>query len=1420
MATPGEAVFDRELAEVQILAALVTGFRDFAAHAVIQAMQASSSTILHYVVEEQFKKRVIEPVIVSAARQGYEAQARAALEKFSTLADVADMLDSLRTYAQDRGLTKRATRNLMREAVELSSKALVPVPGELLTVGGKAASNLVRPNLPFVERGMSFRDQMERNARTMATGMEGWAARQQASKTGDDLRWVTMQDDKVRRTHRHAQGQTVRSDEPFYVGGYPMWFPGDPSAPEDLTINCRCVLAAVPANTRSHVQTYIPPGWLNADGYAGIDQARAPKGTIIGGQWIDTPTAILRSLNRLGPGQDVAEGALPGDVEAERTRLADEVLAREGRPGVQETADRVADIWDRTTPEQREAGEAWYGEAQGIAQGMVADPRTPLSEEQAAAVIAHLSTRTAWPVNVIAAQTLAAGGTIEEANAAIKAAADAGLIPRGGGILSANWDKALRAASSPDPIGRGNKNLGTFSEASNKTRTFASNILGDKDGVTIDTWMYRAVGQSDQVTGKVKGVPGRIRKDQTYEALAQSVRVAAKAKGVDPVTMQGATWLWTLDNYRPSRAGRPGYIEDKATGDIIPDIIGGDQALKDAGILAAIEPEFDHIDDGEVLDYFYAQAAKLGIFPASPDEGDSTVGDVQTVIEPILAAGGPDQARAPQGTPIGGEWISTPSGLMADIKAQGGASIDPLTGLQPTDGYMVAVQGFNEEIPEDEFFGEGGADRLVSWIDKNRDQLSQPGGHIGVWHDTANREVVLDVSQRVDTVDEAIKLGGDRNQQAVWDVANGVEIPTGGTGDRQASAYRMDDHDRPAVLRTPSRLGHLGRGAQARLRPGPDRRRAPEHWTERAWRAYDLIGQFAPEQARAAKGTPIGGQWIETPAGLLTRLSPLGPWGDEVTDAFGQPGAPRSYEEMAANPEGLVREVNPGRFGPYGEDFRYNCQRTVMATELRARGYDVVAPGASGNDGTLFEVQMKWIVPGGNPDGSNVPQWSEKLIGDVDSQIGGPDKVGYRYIMGGAFPGFGGMAGHVWNAEVRADGSVVHLDSQGSVLKDLNIDISKMTDVQALRVDNASPTDAMWREPDYDLDPYAPPPWVQTPDAFERDYELNYEESLAASAVPEGSQRTDGEMVYNDCVPSEDGWLYVGDLAVEDEDMASRFAEPPTPVVAATVSRETFALDEGQARAPKGTPIGGEWIETAKGLFEKLTGIGGNKGGEPGPLVESEPTLPRLAGDQSDVTPETVDKKGKPLGEAADYANRMHAQASEREPQITKDLTGSMAAGGMDPSGLEYRLKEPASLARKIRDDAVEKGGVGNAAAGMWDATRYTGVASNADLARTAQATLDDLRSKGYNTAQVKPWVPGPNNPYRGINVKLLGPQGDQIELQFHTPESLVAKFKMHDLYDQQKLLPKGGPEWTALNEESKAISASLEEPPGWENVR
>ena len=75
-------------------------------------------------------------------------------------------------------------------------------------------------------------------AGTMAAGVE------QARVTGRQLtkRWDTKDDDRVRSPHRQVDGVTVPVWASFYVDGVPMMFPGDPSAPPELVINCRCEL--------------------------------------------------------------------------------------------------------------------------------------------------------------------------------------------------------------------------------------------------------------------------------------------------------------------------------------------------------------------------------------------------------------------------------------------------------------------------------------------------------------------------------------------------------------------------------------------------------------------------------------------------------------------------------------------------------------------------------------------------------------------------------------------------------------------------------------------------------------------------------------------------------------------------------------------------------------------------------------------------------------------------------------------------------------------------------------------------------------------------------------------------------------------------------------------------------------------------
>lgn len=94
--------------------------------------------------------------------------------------------------------------------------------------------------------------------------------------------WITRRDTRVREAHADANGQIQLLADAFDVGGFPMQYPGDPTAPADLTINCRCVLKAAAPTGRTasmaedveDLASRMPPQlkryWLVGEGAAKI----------------------------------------------------------------------------------------------------------------------------------------------------------------------------------------------------------------------------------------------------------------------------------------------------------------------------------------------------------------------------------------------------------------------------------------------------------------------------------------------------------------------------------------------------------------------------------------------------------------------------------------------------------------------------------------------------------------------------------------------------------------------------------------------------------------------------------------------------------------------------------------------------------------------------------------------------------------------------------------------------------------------------------------------------------------------------------------------------------------------------------------------------------------------------------------------
>ncbi|AFM10411.1 hypothetical protein PIS_022 [Saccharomonospora phage PIS 136] len=162
--------------------------------------------------------------------------------------------------------TRQRIREIAADYVRQVSNRLVNVPDQVwetvqtTLADGYQAGETPQQLRARVAEALNISEwaaRVERIARTETTGAFGFAQSTALDLTetelGEPLRrmWIASMDpagqpdDRVRPEHRAAHRQIVASGEPFTVGGFPMRFPGDPSAPVHLVANCRCAVVAV-----------------------------------------------------------------------------------------------------------------------------------------------------------------------------------------------------------------------------------------------------------------------------------------------------------------------------------------------------------------------------------------------------------------------------------------------------------------------------------------------------------------------------------------------------------------------------------------------------------------------------------------------------------------------------------------------------------------------------------------------------------------------------------------------------------------------------------------------------------------------------------------------------------------------------------------------------------------------------------------------------------------------------------------------------------------------------------------------------------------------------------------------------------------------------------------------------------------------
>lgn len=184
-----------------------------------------------------------------------------------------------------------------------------------------------------------------------------------------------------------------------------------------------------------------------------------------------------------------------------------------------------------------------------------------------------------------------------------------------------------------------------------------------------------------------------------------------------------------------------------------------------------------------------------------------------------------------------------------------------------------------------------------------------------------------------------------------------------------------------------------------------------------------------------------------------------------------------------------------------------------------------------------------------------------------------------------------------------------------------------------------------------------------------------------------------------------------------------------------------------------------------------------------------------------------------------DVAERVYSTAAAKEPAITKDVVS--AVDGVDGKmyGLDFRLKQPTSMAGKIGADArSDKSSFDQAGNKIKDAVRYTAVVDESNFTNGYNSIKSNLESKGYKEVRCKnfyqTYADGESS-QKAVQCIYEDPSGYKFELQFHTPKSQGAKELNHPLYEEQRNVTTSEKRKTQLSAQMRSYGEQVPNPKG-----
>lgn len=180
-------------------------------------------------------------------------------------------------------------------------------------------------------------------------------------------------------------------------------------------------------------------------------------------------------------------------------------------------------------------------------------------------------------------------------------------------------------------------------------------------------------------------------------------------------------------------------------------------------------------------------------------------------------------------------------------------------------------------------------------------------------------------------------------------------------------------------------------------------------------------------------------------------------------------------------------------------------------------------------------------------------------------------------------------------------------------------------------------------------------------------------------------------------------------------------------------------------------------------------------------------------------------------------ANDKFDEYSKIEPKVTSDVVNAVSNSGCTMYGLEYRIKQPNSMAGKIASDAKEKNiSFEEAANGIKDTIRYTSISKRDGFVDNYNKIKSNLESKGYEETRCKNYFEQYKNGlvmHKSVQSTFRDKDGNVFELQFQTPSSQAAKELKIPIYEERRKVGISETRAKELENEMRILAEKVKDP-------